>query len=421
MKIDLTYRKETINGFSIRVLKSALQKYIRRNDFIKGSYALLLLDIIDLERSNVSAKRIRTNMINRLIVSMSEEVNIHENLPTTFKNLYDKWQKNRTDISSRKYLFQMYKLLVDSKKSRLISDIRTVYNLPEYYDNDFETLEFKHKLLHEKYNIDCLYGKIHDLTEFKNKLDNHDINCFADLSYLLKEDSRIITTIWKYLLTKKNIQINSLYYFYKKMTHKEKYLYLYHAILLLIFEPKNKKTNIPEVDMDEINNLINSKIEFDNFVYDIHTGNKDKTVVDFALEGSIVLGEDKRFYNETFRKMYIDFKSFLIKNKIDLIIDKFGIKLTNIKDNSKIINLPHAQKLTGSYKKVVYVSKNKVYKGSYSKDDKLLIRNIVHTKLVELLESMLDFTENEKTYLEILEIQKFNDKYYLVFKNIGKK
>jgi hypothetical protein len=413
MNIDLTYRKENINGISIRILKSALQKYIRRNDYDKGIYSLSLLDILELEKTNVNAKRIRTNMINRLIVSMSEEVNIHEDLPIIFKELYNNWQQNRTKEKSKKYLFQMYKLLVNSKKNRLISDLRTVYNLPEYYDKDFELLEFKHKILHENFNIDCLYNKPHDFEKFKEKLENKNIDCFADLSYLLK-DNKNIKKIWKYLLTKNNEQIEALYYFYRKMTHKEKYLYLYHSILLLIYNPVNNKLEIPKI------NLKVKKQKFDDFVNDIHTGNKDKTVVDFALEGAIVINEDKRFFIEKFRTMYVEFKKYLLMNKIDLIIKKFNIKLTDIENDSEITKLPHAQKITSSYKKVVYVDTKKVYKGLYNKDDKLLFNNIINTKLVQVLEEFLGFSKKERTFLEISEILKLNNKYYLVFNNVTK-
>ena len=81
-----------------------------------------------------SGQRIRTNMINRLVVMMSEEVNISAWwMPLKIYELYQKWVENRDNTSSRKYLIDMYYYLTSQKMIRLISDLKSVYLLPPDY------------------------------------------------------------------------------------------------------------------------------------------------------------------------------------------------------------------------------------------------------------------------------------------------
>jgi hypothetical protein len=87
------HKQLSYNGINPSVLKSAIQKYIRRDNFDKGLWSLIELDLFgefendDLIAKNQSllenlsvdvikmnAKKIRSNMINRLIVIMSEEI-----------------------------------------------------------------------------------------------------------------------------------------------------------------------------------------------------------------------------------------------------------------------------------------------------------------------------------------------------------
>ena len=80
------------------------------------------------------AQRLRTNMVNRLVVMMSEEVNISAWwMPVKIFELYEKWIENRGNVSSRKYLLDMYLYLTSQKMIRLISDLHSVYLLPPDY------------------------------------------------------------------------------------------------------------------------------------------------------------------------------------------------------------------------------------------------------------------------------------------------
>ena len=141
-------------GYTPHVLKSGIQKYGRRADVDKGLWCLTEMDLFsllewegdvldaylmeypDASCINVqrSAQRIRTNMINRLVVMMSEEVNISAWwMPAKIMDLYQKWIENRGDPCSRKILVDIYLYLVSQRMIRLVSDLKSVYTLPPYY------------------------------------------------------------------------------------------------------------------------------------------------------------------------------------------------------------------------------------------------------------------------------------------------
>ena len=93
-KFCLRLHKQTsYNGINPSVLKSAVQKYLRREEYDKGLWSLIELDLFELLENNdiiaknqslqealsvdiikMNAKKIRSNMINRLVVIMSEEI-----------------------------------------------------------------------------------------------------------------------------------------------------------------------------------------------------------------------------------------------------------------------------------------------------------------------------------------------------------
>jgi len=116
-------------GYDPSVLKSGIQKYARRAEVNKGLWCLVEMDLFSLlerdgealnaylhqypketrENTQASAKRIRSNMVNRLIVMMSEEVSISAWwMPLKMWALYEKWIENRGNAFSRKYLVDMY-------------------------------------------------------------------------------------------------------------------------------------------------------------------------------------------------------------------------------------------------------------------------------------------------------------------------
>ena len=76
-KICTAYRKElSLNGCSLDVLKSGLQKYIRRGNLEKAVWCTLELYLFVYAKDSNRFEGIITNTLNRLKVTFLEEVNI---------------------------------------------------------------------------------------------------------------------------------------------------------------------------------------------------------------------------------------------------------------------------------------------------------------------------------------------------------
>ena len=489
---DLGFRNEIIHGYSVSVLKSALQKYVRRCELKKGLIVLSILDSIrcfEIDKKHkwsTAAKRIRTNIINRMVVMISEEINISVNNQNIsyfdyFKYLYTQWTNTREKEESSIYLIEFYKILCLSQKYRLISDLKTVYNLPPYYHANYNSLELLHEKLLTEFNLNVvknvLYNEIvvdynKDVTEFKKLLLKGDINCFTYLSRILASNldnvkipcDDILKEIKKMSDYQEYLQyFNALEFFYKKMTHEEKPIYLYNIILILLNKDKFcvedilKYTPSDAEIKDHKNIVIPDSFELDDYVHDIHTGNKSKTsktIVDFANEGAYVKNECKTFAIPLYRKMYVRFKEILeifnkhkylpmqineidynvnddritsskegentpIKKFINFITYYFYVKIEYLDQATlnKIMDLPHAQKLTAHHKKVVYVAKRYVYKGQYNPDDKTLVNTF---KNLYALNELSDILNIKKTYLSpIALLITPQDKILIKYLNIG--
>ncbi|CAF0882171.1 unnamed protein product [Adineta steineri] len=173
----ILHRERSFHNIDIRILKSAIQKYARRAMFFpKGVWCLVELDLFSILEINselypkcqlnqkqiqMNSVRIRSNMINRLVAMMSEDVGpCDHQLPHKVYNFYQQWIKNRRTISSRKILVQLYYCLANqnTKRIRLLSDLRTVYNLPEYL-TDKKNL---HRQLLEKFQMNQLIEIMYD-------------------------------------------------------------------------------------------------------------------------------------------------------------------------------------------------------------------------------------------------------------------
>lgn len=365
--------EKSFHGYHPSVLKSGIQKYARRGETEKGLWCLVEMDLFSLlewdspkleaylekhktekkTKTQRSARRIRTNMVNRLIVMMTEEINISAWwLPLTVFDLYQKWVENRDDISSRKYLIDMYMHLTSQKKIRLISDIKSVFLLPPDYvkPNKMNDLIKIHS--HIQNNYPQIYqkqdeiGELHweiDLSKFPDKaatymkgiaynLEKGSDNVFfwiGKLFNLAKEDgvsqNKCARIVWSILFSFIDRHedykfvvptIHVLDKFYSQMTHREKLIYLYHAILLLVrrgeidWSSKAPKINTPHrrVLQRYENHLKNSRMGIDDYILDLHT-RKGKRMVnsleEFALEGAYVKNQNKKFLNQQYREIYI--------------------------------------------------------------------------------------------------------------------
>jgi hypothetical protein len=156
LEISTVFRKEkSVNGISMDILKSGMQKYVRRGNFKKAVWCAIEMDLFaymtmpgergfsDDEKKRAEA--IRTNMINRLRVIFLEDVGISGAhmigcLDTRFDKLFE-WQSRRKtalDLKTfnqirekeMKTLVEIISLLCEAKKNRILSHYRAVYMNP---------------------------------------------------------------------------------------------------------------------------------------------------------------------------------------------------------------------------------------------------------------------------------------------------
>ena len=506
----LTRRQEKSNsGYSCEVLKSALQKYVRREELVKGMWCLIELDVFGYFESNEKASRvkaseteankfesiqknsrcIRSNMINRLIAIMSEEISICCFwLPVEMKRLYDLWEQerdsnlnNKKDANMLRYSLSMYRMLVNSNKCRLLSDLKTVYNLPPHYFNNKDKIDKCYeRLLEEEFDEEKelrfrsfkLNEDKEDVMETLRKyLSNRDEEgYFLCLSKILEMSStrsviNLKKEIWETLISFSDHDrdlkdvLKSLKFFFYKMSHKETWLYLYHASLLVLKRGSFLVTtgSCEIFSLAEVMQLVahnkKTKLTMDTYIYDHHCSTRgivargDK--INFALEGVLMKREYRPYLNEESRRLYIANKyliedilfnteptllvrkrkakdddltlKIIKKPKTPLIIDlkifysKYVVLLIGLEEVKRIDELPKAQLLTSKWKKNVNVDDVMVYKGPYDYKDTKLIRNLQVASAMEYLEMLL--VGNKHEYFSHL--LKCGDQFWLASRRIG--
>ena len=370
------YRSEkSFFGYHPSVLKSGMQKYARRNEVEKGLWCLVEMDLFSLLEwdgaaldeylSNypeetradtiTAAKRIRTNMVNRLVVMMSEEVGICAWwMPVKILELYQKWIENRGHAFSRKYLVDMYLYLTSQKMARLISDIHSVYLVPPAYVKPRQMDELAR--IHQRIQMDypelyarqaevgrlpwsvnlpgcpqnvrqCLEGIIYNLEMGCD----HAFFWIRRLFDLAPRPGRYLRMFWgllqrfidynpRYELARP--AIGALQALYSRMTHKEKPIYLYHALLLMLrrneidwnTQPPAIDTPVAEVECLYQGHLQGGRMEMDEYIMDLHTRRMKwgpNSLERFAREGAWVKNEDARLITPEYREIYIRLKQEL--------------------------------------------------------------------------------------------------------------
>ena len=468
------------HGHLIDMLKSGLQKYIRRGETEKAIRCAIDLDLF--YNFEPKAKGIRTNMINRLRIISCEEFCWGN--PLLFKkidNEISNWTKFRSlnRIEGVKAIVNIIEILSLVKPVRMISFIRAAYKhgplysqillkYPKLYvdlDDDTKSLDTTSLV---KKDDPLIIGKLINKFNyyFTNKSDKSVYWAFKIMNIKEKCSRRYRRTgaeyiLWEYLLDYLNLEdslkkpIEVLFKWYKN-NKSEHWMYLINAIMIALEYNKKNITNcldqyypslnIKTVNDSEIGKIVenhkNSLFEIDDYCIDQHTGkgrSKNRGPIHFATIGSFVQDENKEILNKEYKKIYLDLKyitegkpipkKLVIKpkksnKKLKLKI-KIKINADKNKDN-KLVEyiklLPRGQLITGKSKKSVYMDKDYVYKGPYSKNEKMYINNTKYSAALKILEEGLNLEGKFRSYLPILE--EINDKnglIYLKFKNVGKK
>ena len=134
-----TYRSEkSLRGYTLDVLKSALQKYVRRGDFERAKFALAELDLFSLaaKESPRDSKRIRTNMIHRLMIIFLEDIGLGGiELWPRIDKLLTLWLRERDGPESVGWLQEILWLMCFSNKTRICSHVRAAMTAKDSLDH----------------------------------------------------------------------------------------------------------------------------------------------------------------------------------------------------------------------------------------------------------------------------------------------
>jgi len=318
---------KTQHGISLSLLKSALQKYIRRTEIDKAIKCLLEVETLlvlenadDVTTAAFNAQstqpaapfakknlnqfgiKTRTNMANRLLVICSEEVNINDNpnLPAAVLILYTRWKETRTDPAAVNNLIQIVLLLGNANKCRLISYLKSTFSLAPCYVKDVDTYsEFYDNRVLQKYGaLDKRSSSSeYTLDTFKTHLTEKNteklFRCLGVLCKDVKGIKGLFRDIWKYILTiSQEPSIVALHEIYRMMTHQETPIYLYHALLLILHADRLDWSVAVEVVKTPTITLLQSVDEI-----------RDEYVVDQHVKGSKTLASHIKLLKESF---YID-------------------------------------------------------------------------------------------------------------------
>jgi hypothetical protein len=364
---------KTEHGISLSLLKSALQKYIRRSETEKAikclyeTNTLLLLENANenqcmLFRSqnkqntlsqkviNQFGKAQRTNIANRLLVILSEEVNIqdHPHIPIYVWNLYNSFIKNRSTQKSIHHLASIAVILSNAKKGRIISYLKSAFNLPPFYVNESkrrEYNEFHSQRVLAKFAIieQRSASEVYNFETFIHCFEsNHVEKAFRCIGKMCENKSQneikeLFKNIWEHLLKNtSNSSITALYKIYQKMTHVERPLYLYHALLLKMNHEKlnwNADTShFSNIMVPSCDSIIS--IDDDDYVKDHHVcGSKNLNSYIKLLKESFYVPENHMnrmfimpFYEDVYRYIklsighYEENKTFPSEEQLTLYI-----------------------------------------------------------------------------------------------------
>lgn len=415
MEVITKFRSESINGIKLDILKSAIQKFLRRDECAKGLGTLKLLS--NFNNGSKDGDKITSNVINRLVVMMSEEICINNpTLPINVRKLYEKFKETKNYDN----IYKIYKLLCNSKKCRLLSDIVTTFCLRPYYIDNLDELVKKHKKLLGKDPISKMYEFKYDEEETLEFIKVGLIACnecetFMYLSHYLRNDYSV-AKLWKIIIKCANEDvveiIKSLKFFYTKMTHREKPLYLYQSIMTIIHE-KTLELDRIEVDVviskEDFEEIRDIK-DFPDYVIDKHTKEgraKGSNAYNFAIDGAFIKNECGDYKNDRYRKYYLKFKKILNGEEAD---EGGEISIDLFKDCVR------GQKLTSTNKPWVYIPEDEkykgyVYKGPYNKNG---------TRCVKLIERIKILGEMDTKFVLIPEIIEQENDIWFKYKFLGK-
>ena len=347
MKWRTCFSSVSDSGYKLDILKSALQKYLRRREEEKMLWCLSEIYMFQkyskTEQEKRASKGIITNLINRLVIMMDEEMLFVE-IDKYMKCM--KWIKMFNEGNREKFelLVKVCKTMTGARLLRLNSDIYSywwrgagVYNVVKLENVTIE--KENHEIcirFFDKKEKECeTWEKERNaFIRFVNAFRNYDASCYYWALVLFHSKTKgktrfrrkdCVYIIWEYLFQviendsrlKECLQLKLKQFFVK--TRHEQHMWLSSAISIalnrkeLYLQTKEVEEWDIKISDDEVENYFKNreKMEIDDYAIDMHCsqGRKmGKMKAEFALVGCVVVDEDREYFQKEWRDLYIDLK-----------------------------------------------------------------------------------------------------------------
>lgn len=314
MAVNISY-----NGFETDVLKSGVQKYIRRNNYEKA-----IMCAFELYKFHEvpDGRRIQSNMYNRLAIIACEDIG-----PANISLVVNCIRIVKEDKRNPNELISLIYLMCKSEKTRCGSWYNSVHNTPTGRNlaktiglqvDDFVDME-----LVKMINLNIWKeGDPIDIMNFANmfyvRLCQRNVLCFTWLSLYEQniKDKKVVprnrrtdpmVIIWLYLKSFMNVNVYETL-FWAFFNFRERNLFLMTAILTVLYNIEYTQTNITNINYD-IEKMLKCeyKLTIDDYVVDMHTRSgsyKGMNRENFIKEGSYVTPEANLFKNEVYEYIY---------------------------------------------------------------------------------------------------------------------
>ena len=315
------------HGYKLDILKSAIQKYLRRREFEKMTRCVMEIFKFELwandEKEIKMCKGIISNLLNRIIVMMDEELLFCEvQNYLLLRKFIEKFEDDRKNGGM--FLVLICRTLTNSRLLRRASDIRGYWDYRVRLETEKNAVELSDEKYFNKF-VECFERKDDECFKWMFKIFNGNKKGRV-MRFRRKEN---IYMIWEYLFNRENVKGNGRYKelleyklreFYK-LNRGERFMFLANSIDL-VMKCDGKETIFVNVHISQICQelsryeqdfveMYKKNMEYlaiDDYAIDMHTsmGRKmGKNRKDFALEGSIVVKEDTEFLVKEWRDFYI--------------------------------------------------------------------------------------------------------------------
>ena len=316
------------HGYKLDMLKSGMQKYLRRREFEKMTWCVIEIFKFELwakdDKERKMCKGIISNLLNRIIVMMDEELLFCEvQNYLLLRKFIEKFEDDRKN--GGKFLVLICRTLTNSSLLRRASDIRAFWDFRIRFGTEYvQEVKLSDEEYFDKF-VECFERKDDECFKWMFKIFNGKKK--GDVMRFRRKDN--IYMIWEYLFSRENVKGNGRYKelleyklreFYK-LNRGERFMFLANSIDL-VMKCDGKETIFVNVHISQIcqelsryeqdfAEMYKKSMEYmtiDEYAIDMHTsmGRKmGKNRKDFALEGSIVVNEDTEFLVKEWRNFYV--------------------------------------------------------------------------------------------------------------------